>query len=308
MQLEWIGEIEMNLHNINCIHYMTVISSQVEAQRVKLLIESLRRFGGRFGAYPVRLFCTDMKFTEGFSESDTLKRFHLKMDLPLSNYPLAEKVFACALAEEMAALEGDQTLIWLNPGCLIFNPPELFILDDQYDAAFRPVHIRNVGFLANQPIDGYWQRVYEVVRVNQVPYTIESFVDGQILRPYFNTHCFAINPARGILQAWRAIYVALLMDKEFQDEYCHGELHQIFLHQVVLNALVMKSIQRKRLLMLPPEYSYPLHLQERLPITKRVKSLNQLVCMVYEENTLLDAVEIQDPVRSWLTDNRNIAL
>ncbi|MBE0687155.1 MAG: hypothetical protein IH585_14285 [Anaerolineaceae bacterium] len=302
-----IDDMEMNFQNDNRIHYITLISSQVEAQQVKLLIESLRRFGGRLGAYSVWIFCTDVKFSEGFSESDTLKIFHLKMDVPLSNFPLAEKVFACALAEEMAALEGVHTLIWLNPDCLIFNPPELFILGDQYDAAFRPVHIRNVGSLANESIDGYWQRVYEVVRVNQVPYTIESFVDGQTLRPYFNTHCFAINPTKGILQAWRAIFVTLLMDKEFQDDYCQDEFHQIFLHQVVLSALVMKSIQQKRLLMLPHEYSYPLHLQEKLLITKRVKSLNQLVCMVYEEDTLLDGIEIQEPIRSWLKDNRKIS-
>ena len=153
--------MEMNSQNDNRIHYITVISSQVVAQQVKLLIESLRRFGSRFGEYPVWLFCTDMKFSEGFSESCTLELFHLKMDLPLHNYPLAEKVFACALAEEMAALEGVQTLIWLNPDCLIFNPHALFVLRDQYDAAFRPVHIRNVGSLTNEPLDGYWQRVYE---------------------------------------------------------------------------------------------------------------------------------------------------
>lgn len=296
----------MNLQNDNHIIYITAISSQVEAHQVSLLIKSLRRFGGRLGEYPVWLFCTDMKFSEGFSESDSLKLFHLKTDSPFRDYPLAEKVFACAMAEEMAVLSGTQTLIWLNPDCLIFNPPALFVLRDQYDAAFRPVHIRNVGSLANQPIDGYWQRVYEVVRVNQVPYTVESYVDEQTIRPYFNTHCFAIDPARGILQAWRAFFITLLMDKEFQDEYCQGELHQIFLHQVVLSALVMKSIQQKRLLMLPPEYSYPLHLQEKLPITKRVKSLNQLVCMVYEESTLLDGIEIQEPILSWLKENRTI--
>jgi len=226
------------------------------------------------------------------------------MDLPFRNYPLAEKVFACALAEEMAALEGVQTLIWLNPDCLIFNPPELFILGDQYDAAFRPVHIRNVGSLANEPLDGYWQGVYEVVGVDQVPYTIESYVDGQTIRPYFNTHCFAINPACGILQAWRAYFLTLLLDKEFQDDYCQDELHQLFLHQVVLSALVMKSIEKDRLLILPPEYSYPLHLQDKLPTEKLVKSLNQLVCMVYEDATLLDGIDIQEPILSWLKGNR----
>ena len=294
----------MNLQNDNRIHYITAITSQVEAQQVKLLIESLRRFGGRLGEYPVWLFCTNMKFSEGITESGTLKLFHLKMDLPLSHYPLAEKVFACALAEEMAALAGVKTLIWLNPDCLIFNPPELLILGDKFDAAFRPVHIRNVGSLANEPIDGYWQRVYEVVRVNQVPYTIESYVDGQILQPYFNQHCFAINPAKGILQAWRAYFLTLLLDKEFQENFCNDESHHIFLHQVVLSALLMKSIEQRRILILPPEYSYPLHLQDKLPATKRVQSLNQLVCMVYEDDTVLDGVDIPEPNLSWLKGNR----
>ncbi len=296
--------MEMNLQNKNRIHYMTVISSQVEAQQVKLLIESLRRFGGRLGEYPVWLFCTDMKYSEGFSESGRLKLFHLEMDLPFRNYPFAEKVFACALAEELAVLSGVKTLIWLNPDCLIFNPPELFVLNKDYDAAFRPVHIRNVGSLAKESLDGYWQGVYEVVGVDQVPYTIESYVDGQTIRPYFNTHCFAINPDRGILQSWRAFFVASLLDKAFQDTYCQDELHQIFLHQVVLSALLMKSIEKDRILMLPPEYSYPLHLQDKLPTDKLEKSLNQLVCMVYEDATLLDGIDIQEPILSWLKGNR----
>ena len=299
--------MEMNLQNNNRIHYMTVISSQVEAQRVKLLIESLRRFGGRFGEYPVWLFCTDMKYSVGFSESGTLKLFHLKIDLPLRKYPFAEKVFACALAEEMATLAGVKILIWLNPDCLIFNPPEQFELGYQYDSAFRPVHIRNVGSLASEPTDGYWQRVYDVVGVVRVPYTLESFVDGQIIRPYLNTHCFSINPAKGILQAWRAYFITLLLDKEFQYHFCQDAYHQIFLHQVVLSALVMNSIERERILMLPPDYSYPLHLQEKLPAAKRVQILNQLICMVYEEDTFLDGIEIQEPILSWLIDNRSIS-
>jgi len=294
--------MNVNFQNDNHILYITAISSQVEAQQVNLLIKSLRKFGGRLGEYPVWIFCTDMKYSVSFSESDTLKLFDLKMDLPLRSYPLAEKVFACAQAEEMTRSDVG-SLVWLNPDCLILNPPDLFGLRDQYDAAFRPVHILNVGSPANGPIDGYWRRVYEVLGVDQIPYTIESFVDGQEIHPYFNTHCFAINPSKGIMQAWRAFFVTLLLDKEFQDEYCQDELHQLFLHQVVLSALLMKSIKKDRLLMLPPEYSYPLHLQEKLPATKRIDSINQLVCMVYEDTILLDGINILEPILSWLKDN-----
>jgi hypothetical protein len=40
-----------------------------------------------------------------------------------------------------------------------------------------------------------------VLGIDDMPYTIESFADGQTLRPYFNTHCFAFNPAAGMGQA-----------------------------------------------------------------------------------------------------------
>lgn len=293
----------MNDQNKNQIQYMTVVSSQAEALQVKLLLESLFRFGGKLGEFQVWLFFTDMDYLEGFSGSDKVKFIHLTIDAPFRNYPLSEKVFACASAEELASSEV-RSLVWLNPDCLIFSPPELFALEKEYEAAFRPVHIRNVGSLMSEPLNGYWQRVYEVVGVAEAPYFVESFVDTQIIRPYFNTHCFAINPAIGILQAWRAYFITLLLDKQFQDGYCQDELHQIFLHQVVLSALLMKSIKQDRIMLLPPEYSYPLHLQDKLPITKRVQSLNQLVCMVYEDTALLDGIDIQEPILSWLKDIR----
>jgi hypothetical protein len=305
MQVEGIRDMDKNLNNDMRIHYITLISSQVEARQVKLLIESLRKFGGRLGDFPVWIFFTDMKFSESFSDYGEIKLFQLEMEPVFRQFPLADKVLACAKAEEMAALADVQTLVWLNPDCLIFNPPGLFMLGEQYDAAFRPVHIRNVGSLASEPLDGYWQCIYQVVKVDNVPYTVESFVDAQTIRPYLNTHCFSINPAKGILQAWRAYFSTLLLDKEFQENYCNDALHQIFLHQAVLSALVMKLIEQKRIMWLPAEYSYPLHLQEKLPVSKRVQFLNNLVCMVYEEEILLDEIDIQEPVLTWLKSIRN---
>jgi hypothetical protein len=40
------------------------------------------------------------------------------------------------------------TLVWLDLGCLVVQPPVLFELGSQYGAALRLVHIRNVGMPA----------------------------------------------------------------------------------------------------------------------------------------------------------------
>ena len=55
---------------------------------------------------------------------------------------------------------------------------------------------------------------------------------------------------------------------------------------------------------LPPEYSYPLHLHDKIPQASRASSLNELVCAVYEEEypqpQSLKELEIREPLRSWL--------
>jgi hypothetical protein len=298
--------METKMNHAGCglpIRYLTVANSTEDMRQATLLLESLRRFGGEPGQCPVWLFSTRMDLAGDFSGLGELTLLPLEIDPAYRSYPIADKVAACAQAEAMAGAEVC-ALVWLNLDCLVINPPELFELGTDYDAAFRPVHIQNVGSPASQPLDGYWQTVYQAVGIDDSPYAVESFVDAQTIRPYYNTHCFSINPARGVLQAWRDIFAALVLDKEFQARFCADDRHQIFLHQVVLSALLVKSIEFKRLRVLTPDYSYPLHLQAKLPVAKRAQSLNRVVCMVYEDTTLLNQIEIQEPMLSWLRLHR----
>jgi hypothetical protein len=282
------------------ICFLTVVNTKQEEHQARFLIESLRSFGGELRACPVWVFVPGTVDPGDFDAMENVAVFPLDIEAPYRHYILADKVFACARAEELAGAES-HSLVWLNLDCLIANPPVLFDLGPAFDAALRPVHIKNVGSPAQEPLDDYWKTVYRMIDVEGASYTVESFVDAQILRPYFNTHCFSINPARGILQVWREYFKSLVIDKKFQAGPCQDELHQVFLHQVVLSAVIMKSLDRARIRMLPPEYSYPLHLQQRLPASRRVKILNSLVCAVYEEDeSRLSDFEVQEPLKSWL--------
>ncbi len=77
----------MKLMN-NLLLYVTLVISPEEAKQVRLLIESLRRFGGRLGAYPVLIFFTDMKFSGGFSDLGEIKLLQLELDAIFQQYPL----------------------------------------------------------------------------------------------------------------------------------------------------------------------------------------------------------------------------
>jgi len=219
-------------------------------------------------------------------------------------YCFADKVYACARAEELAT-SGVRSLMWLNAECLIVQPPLLLELVAPFVAAVRPVHIRNVGIPATGPVDDYWRRIYQVVGVSDAGFSIESFVDRQQLRAYFNTHAFSFDPSIGLCRRWFQHLAALVGDGGFQAGACSDELHQVFLHQAVLSTLLAASPDAHRIRALPPGYSYPYNLQSRVPQERRAQALNDLVCVVYEERPLdpaaIEDIVVREPLRSWLS-------
>jgi hypothetical protein len=282
--------------------FLILFRSEAGERLARIVIESLRTFGGPLRDCAVWAFVLDPdRVSDALPGIKGVDRFPLAIEESFPPYPFAEKVYACAQAEAMAG-PSISSLVWLSLDCLIVNPPVLFDLGSAFDAAFRPVHHRNVGSLAHEPPDDFWQEVYWAMEVGEMPYTVESFVDGQMLRPYFNTHCFAFNPTTGLGRAWWEHFKSMVTDEAFQAGPCRDNLHQIFLHQAILSTLVAKRLDRERIRLLPPEYNYPLNLLNEMPPDRRAPTLNSLVNAVYEDAFPWTEIEVQEPLRSWLME------
>lgn len=296
--------------NLSPVCVITLVETPAEIQSARLLLDSLRRFGGPLSSIPVWIFYPPelalADIPEPFPNLQPIQLIPLNIEPSGSDYPFAAKVQACAQAEALAQ-DRQRTLIWFNPGCLVVNPPLLFDLAPGYDAAFRPVHHTNIGSPAQGRLDDYWGAVYGSVGLDEAPFTVESFADAQVLRPYFNTHCFAVNPALGLFAAWQEHFQALVKDPAFQSSACQGPLQRIFLHQAVLSALVARRLERERLRLLPPAYSYPLHLHPQVPAGRQAGCLNDLVCPVYEDTfeypATLNGLEVEAPLSAWLVEH-----
>lgn len=286
--------------------FLLLFRSEAGERLARLVIESLRAFRGRLGDCPVWTFVLDPgRATRALPGLEGVQRFPLELPAGFPDYPFAEKVYACARAEELAGGE-IRSLVWLSLDCLIIQPPRLFDLRPQpgapaADAAFRPVHLRNIGSPAGAPPDDFWQAIYQALEIDSIPGTVESFADRQTLRPYFNTHCFALNPALGLARAWWEAFQMLLSDQAFQAGACRDELHQVFLHQAVLSALVGKCLAWERVRSLPPEYNYPLHLHKEIPPERRAPTLGSLVNAVYEDAFPWGEIEVEPSLREWLS-------
>ena len=289
------------------IFLMSVRSARGKAN-ARILIDSIRAFGGALRDCPIWLFETNpQKVPCNDLAGNGVQVIPLNVPETVRDYDFGDKVYAGAQAEAMATPEV-QTLVWIDPICVVVNPPTLFDLGSAFDAAARPVHIRNVGLLATDPLDVFWQTIFATVGVNDIASTVESFVDEQRLRAYFNSHAFAINPKKGLLHCWFDLFEKLVCDQEFQTRACTDGRHQIFLFQAILSALLATSLDPKRIHILPPTYNYPYNLQSSLPLDRRAKSLNDLVCFTYEERSInpseMKDIDVHEPLRSWLASHQ----
>lgn len=284
--------------------FVTAVRSRRGRSYARLLIDSIRSFGGALSHSPIWLFEADDLAVAGDGAANMdAQVFPLETPGTVEHYWFAEKVWACAQAERMCD-PSVQSLVWIAPDVLILRPPLLFSLGQAFDAAVRPVHITNVGLPHTAPLDAFWTKIASNAGVQDLDGTVETFVDRQRIRPYFNSHAFSINPSVGLLGEWYERFEALVGDEAFQAELRQDQAHQIFLHQAVLSALLATRLDPSRIRTLPPDYNYPYNLHAQVPTDRRAEALNDLACIAYEGRTLdpsrMDDIEIQEPLRSWL--------
>ena len=290
---------------MNDVCFFIMFRSEEGERLARIVIECLRAFGGSLGDSPVWAFVLDPgRAASAFPGLNGIERFSLELPVGSPAYPFAEKVYTCARAEELVGAEV-RSLVWLSLDCLIIQAPQLFDLGEQpgippAEAAFRPVHVCNIGSPVQEPLDAFWQGIYQVLGIDELAGTVESFVGRQRLRPYFNTHCFAFNPAAGLGRAWWEAFQTLADDQAFQAAACNDAEHQIFLHQAVLSALAVKRLGWEHIRLLPPEYNYPLHLLGEMPADRQARRLDSLVNAVYEEAFPWEAIEMAPQLRDWL--------
>ena len=286
--------------------FFTLVRSSDDARSARILIKSLREYGGQLGRSRFWVFLSNgMSTPSELQELTEVDFFPVEIDTAYSQYILGDKVYVCAQAENMAEARQIDTLVWMSVSSMILKPPDLFELSTDYDTALRAVHIKNIGSPLDEPIDPLWQAVYQKIDLREAALGVISLVDQSSIRPYFNTHLFSIRPDLHLLGRWSEVFYDLITDSEFQDRYCQGIEHQIFLHQVVFSALILKMVAWNRVRQLPTSYSYPLHLHHQVPVLYRARSLNEQVCPVYEGRfhypNSLNGLELYEPLGAWLS-------
>ena len=136
--------------------FFTAVTAPHQIPGARLLIQTLRAFGGPLAGSPFWIFDADPTATSCDElVGDGVEILTLEPTGALRSYWYGSKVTACAATEAMS--EGSySSCVWMATDYFVVQPPELFTLGAEFDVAVRPVHHRNIGLKADAPLDAYW--------------------------------------------------------------------------------------------------------------------------------------------------------
>lgn len=188
---------------------MCVESGDLE-EKAKLLCRSIRRYGGRFAMAPVYSFQPRKGNAPAMKTLNVLDELGVRHSTEVLNrdfhdYPVGNKVFACAHAEE--TLEED-VLVFLDTDTIITGEPLDFDLTSEIDAAVRPADsvLNSTG--PSHPNDRYWLKLYEAFGLDSQDYVTTEL--GRRVRSYFSSGLIVVRREARLFTQWKTDFLKLI--------------------------------------------------------------------------------------------------
>ncbi len=276
---------------------------------VTLLFESIRKFAGALRS--VTLWCLVPAYSKEITASFRNRLHGLDVEFitfdveeTALRFPFITDARAAALAEDRARTRAD-ILVWLSANTLVLQEPGHFFIPENKHLAYRPVHHTLVGSPCDEPPDGFWKKIYRHCHVpDDHIFPMNTHVDNNIIRPYFNAGILVTRPDDGLLQFWCDTFLRVYRHNEFHKIYEHDKRYTIFMHQAVLSGVILSRYTREQLQELPPTYNYPLHLYDEDVTPNRPTTIDDLVTVRHEGFYKDPAWSVQMPagrnLKTWL--------
>lgn len=190
-----------------------VESGWLEAQTVRL-VESLRKFGGRFASLPIiavtpRLGPPLSATTRATFQACNVQYVRRNTTDRYTWFNFLNKPLALLYAEPLIHTE---CVCWLDSDLLIVREPEQLELSQTEDFLAFPSQIKEMGTTGpGDPYESFWQACSDVVgiKLDDLPWVITAETDERI-RLYFNSGLFVYRHHSGFAAEYLRLTRALL--------------------------------------------------------------------------------------------------
>lgn len=276
-------------------------------QDALLLIESIRTFGGRLANNPIVVLVPASlgplsKTTQGKFARLEVDLHSFQAEPALLKFPLAVKTEAAAYLEQLAQGQTER-LAFMDRDTLVLQEPGECLLSAGHSLGYRPVHHQLIGSTWDEPVDDFWQLIYDFCEVpdgNIFPMMTHA---GERIRPCFNAGMFIVRPERGLLAQWREHFLKYYRHPRLQTFYEKNPLYSIFIHQAIFSGVLLHNLEPHEMYELSPKINYPLHLHAEIPAAQQPAAIDELVTARYEN--IFDApgwqhLPLSAALKTWL--------
>ncbi len=204
----------------NLIFAFMMGSGEAENEALRLA-HSIRTFGGEFCFNPIWML--SQRSEDDLSEATRQELFSIgarlvtfDMDPDGSSFPFAAYVTAAGIAEGLAQGEAS-FLAMMAADTLVLQAPTPFLLQAGKSLGGCPVHLKLLGSGFNDPIDEFWGLIYRDCQVDvEKIFAMQTIVDEQMVRAYFNAGLLVVRPERGLLRGWQSTFEQLYCLPEYE--------------------------------------------------------------------------------------------
>lgn len=140
------------------------------------------------------------------------------------------------LLKSLASNQAD-ILVWMDSDTIFMGEPTEFLLGENVSLGYRPVMLKNISSLFDDPPNDFWDFIYNRcgTPVEKIPPMITT-VDAVRIRPQYNAGIMCLRPKKKFLGTWRDNFERLYQQPELSPYYDEHVLYRIFVHQSILAA------------------------------------------------------------------------
>lgn len=184
------------------IEFCVLVESGPLEKQALLLIESLRRFGGRYAdslvtAISPRSSRRPTKLTKSRLEDLGARYFELNL---ISNVPEYGPTFKVLALAELERLKGPMILVQIDSDTLFCDEPNFILYG--VDAAARPVDVKGICTSGlNDDWEQYWLKLADItgISLNDLPF-VNTTVCNSRIRATYNGGLIVANRELGLYQ------------------------------------------------------------------------------------------------------------
>lgn len=224
----------------------------------KLLVTSLRGFGGPFSDIPIfsyqpRKNNKISKKTIAFFEKNQVEYINNNLNKRFAYYPLINKPLACAHREYNTNAD---ILIFLDSDIFFLNEPTELIDFHEADVILRPVDVKNIGTESLEDENSsYWNELYQLLNVN-VRRKVTTTVDNKDILEYYNSGHIVTKTRNKLFNSWKENILKAM------DAGINPQTGLFYLEQSVFAATI--SQMELNVKYLNNNYNFPIHLLNRM--------------------------------------------